>query len=95
MKFVIADRADYEYAREIVLARHDLDRRCAAVLFSPVHGALDAKDLRPGCWPTAAGTRAAAAPQAHLGCGDAGGLTREGRHEHPGLMPLSPRPSSS
>ena len=44
VKFVIKDRADYEFAREIV-GRHALDRRCAAVLFSPVHGVLDPKGL--------------------------------------------------
>jgi 7-carboxy-7-deazaguanine synthase len=44
VKFVIQDRADYEYAREIV-EHHDLPRRCAAVLFSPVHGVLPAKQL--------------------------------------------------
>jgi 7-carboxy-7-deazaguanine synthase len=37
VKFVIADRADYEFARDIV-TRHDLGRRVGAVLFSPVHG---------------------------------------------------------
>ena len=44
VKFVIQDRADYEFARDIV-SRHALNRRCAAVLFSPVHGVLDPKDL--------------------------------------------------
>jgi 7-carboxy-7-deazaguanine synthase len=44
VKFVIKDRADYEFARETV-GRHALDRRCAAVLFSPVHGVLDPKAL--------------------------------------------------
>jgi len=44
VKFVIKDRADYEFARDIV-GQHALDRRCAAVLFSPVHGVLDPKDL--------------------------------------------------
>jgi len=44
VKFVIRDRADYEYARHIV-ARHGLASRVAAVLFSPVHGVLDPKDL--------------------------------------------------
>ncbi len=44
VKFVIADRADYEYARD-VLARYDLTSRCAAVLFSPVHGELEARML--------------------------------------------------
>jgi 7-carboxy-7-deazaguanine synthase len=44
IKFVIKDRADYEYARDIV-ARHELTGRCAAVHFSPVHGILEAKTL--------------------------------------------------
>lgn len=44
VKFVIRDRTDYEFARD-VLQRHGLDARCAAVLFSPVHGALAPKDL--------------------------------------------------
>ncbi len=44
VKFVIKDRGDYEYARD-VLARHALDRRAAAVHFSPVHGVLDPKTL--------------------------------------------------
>lgn len=44
VKFVIQDRADYEYARDVV-RRHDLACRAAAVLFSPVHGVLDPKRL--------------------------------------------------
>ena len=44
VKFVIRDRADYEYARDVV-ARHGLVVRTAAVLFSPVHNVLPAKDL--------------------------------------------------
>lgn len=44
LKFVIRDRGDYDFAREVV-AKHDLLSRCAAVLFSPVHGVLDAKQL--------------------------------------------------
>ena len=44
VKFVIADRVDYEYAREFV-QREQLTSRVAAVLFSPVHGELDAKQL--------------------------------------------------
>jgi len=44
VKFVIKERTDYEYAREIV-ARHDLARRAAAVHFSPVHGVMDARTL--------------------------------------------------
>ena len=44
VKFVIRDRADYEFARDVI-ARHDLAGRAAAVLFSPVHGVLDPKQL--------------------------------------------------
>lgn len=44
VKFVIKDRADYEFARDVV-AKHHLVDRTAAVLFSPVHGELLAKDL--------------------------------------------------
>jgi 7-carboxy-7-deazaguanine synthase len=44
VKFVIQDRADYDFARDTV-QRHALDRRCGAVLFSPVHGVLAPKDL--------------------------------------------------
>ena len=44
LKFVIKDRADYEFARDVV-ARHDLLARAGAILFSPVHGILDAKAL--------------------------------------------------
>ncbi|MGH9382708.1 MAG: radical SAM protein [Vicinamibacterales bacterium] len=44
VKFVIADRVDYDYAREVV-SRERLAERCGAVLFSPVHGVLDPKQL--------------------------------------------------
>ena len=44
VKFVIRDRTDYEFARDVV-SRHALTGRCAAVLFSPVHGVLAPKDL--------------------------------------------------
>ena len=44
MKFVIADRADYEFAREIVV-REGLVDRCGAVHFSPVHGELAPRRL--------------------------------------------------
>ena len=42
-KFVIKDRADYEWAKATV-ARYNLDRRCT-VLFSPVFGTLDPREL--------------------------------------------------
>jgi 7-carboxy-7-deazaguanine synthase len=44
VKFVVQDRRDYEFARETI-DRHALDRRCAAVLLSPVHGVLDPREL--------------------------------------------------
>ena len=44
VKFVISDRADYEFAREVV-RRHQLAGRCAAVLFSPVHDVLAPPEL--------------------------------------------------
>jgi 7-carboxy-7-deazaguanine synthase len=44
VKFVIADRADYEFARAVI-AQYDLGSRAAAVLLSPVHGTLDPRSL--------------------------------------------------
>jgi 7-carboxy-7-deazaguanine synthase len=44
VKFVIRDRADYEYATEVV-ARYGLVGKVAAIHFSPVHGVLDPKTL--------------------------------------------------
>ncbi|HWF86097.1 MAG TPA: radical SAM protein [Vicinamibacterales bacterium] len=44
VKFVVQDRADYEFARDVI-ARHDLATRAAEVLMSPVHGVLDARSL--------------------------------------------------
>lgn len=44
VKFVIKDRGDYEYARQVVRAR-TLHEKCAAVLFSPVHGVMDNREL--------------------------------------------------
>jgi 7-carboxy-7-deazaguanine synthase len=43
VKFVVADRADYEWAREVVRGR--LAGRPPAVLLSPVHGVLPPADL--------------------------------------------------
>ena len=43
IKFVLAGRGDYEWARDLVRERA-LDASCA-VLFSPVHGALDLEPL--------------------------------------------------
>jgi len=44
VKFVIKDRADYEYARGVVKER-DLAGRVRAVHFSPVHGVLEPRVL--------------------------------------------------
>jgi 7-carboxy-7-deazaguanine synthase len=44
VKFVIADRADFDYAADVV-RRYQLVDRAHAVLFSPVHGVLSAADL--------------------------------------------------
>jgi 7-carboxy-7-deazaguanine synthase len=40
IKFVVADRADYEWARDAIVAR-DLAHRAGALLLSPVFGQLD------------------------------------------------------
>jgi 7-carboxy-7-deazaguanine synthase len=45
VKFVLADRADYEFARK-VLAEHNLLGRCA-VIFSPVGGGAPGGELPP------------------------------------------------
>jgi 7-carboxy-7-deazaguanine synthase len=42
-KFVLANRADYDWARDII-GQYDLANRCT-VLFSPVFGALDLRHL--------------------------------------------------
>jgi 7-carboxy-7-deazaguanine synthase len=44
VKFVIKDRADYDYAVD-VMTRFDLAARAAAIHFSPVHGVMDLRQL--------------------------------------------------
>jgi 7-carboxy-7-deazaguanine synthase len=44
VKFVISDRADYEYARDVI-GRHQLPGRVAAIHMSPVHGELHPRTL--------------------------------------------------
>jgi len=44
VKFVVKDRVDYEFARDVI-ARHELAARSAAIHLSPVHGVLDPKML--------------------------------------------------
>ncbi len=47
VKFVIGDRVDFDWAADMV-RRHALDRRCRAVLFSPVAGHVAPATL--GAW---------------------------------------------
>jgi len=44
VKFVVQDRADYEYAKDVI-ARYDLANRAAAILMSPVHDVLHPRTL--------------------------------------------------
>jgi 7-carboxy-7-deazaguanine synthase len=44
VKFVVASRRDYDYAKGVI-ERHELVRRCAAVQLSPVFGELAPADL--------------------------------------------------
>ena len=44
VKFVVKDRVDYEFARDVI-RRVNLAMRCRAILMSPVHGEMDAKIL--------------------------------------------------
>ena len=44
VKFVLLDRADYEYAREII-RKYRLEAKVQSILLSPVHGALDPQIL--------------------------------------------------
>ncbi len=44
VKFVIRDRADYEFAKAVI-ARHGLAARTSAILLSPAHGELDPRTL--------------------------------------------------
>jgi 7-carboxy-7-deazaguanine synthase len=62
VKFVIRDRKDYEFARDVVAA-HRLVERAGAVLFSPVHGVLAPKDL--AAWILADGLEVRLQLQAH------------------------------
>jgi 7-carboxy-7-deazaguanine synthase len=44
VKFVIKDRADYEYARDVI-AQRNLAARAAAIHLSPVHGVMNPRTL--------------------------------------------------
>jgi 7-carboxy-7-deazaguanine synthase len=62
VKFVVQDRADYQFALDVI-GRHDLTRRAAAVLMSPVHGALEPRTLAE--WMLADNLRARLQVQLH------------------------------
>jgi 7-carboxy-7-deazaguanine synthase len=62
VKFVIRDRADFEYACDVV-RRHDLAARVRAVLFSPVFGALPPAEL--AAWMLEGGVPARLQLQSH------------------------------
>jgi len=62
VKFVIKDRADFDYAVEVI-RRHDLPARAAAVLLSPVHGVLPPATLTE--WLLESGVDARLQLQAH------------------------------
>ena len=78
VKFVHPDRADYEYARDVLARTRSRSawRRC---YFSPVHGVLDARDARRmGARGSPRRARAAAGAQVHLGPGHEGSVGGRG-----------------
>ena len=52
VKFVIANREDWDYAREVI-ERYDLEARAKAVLISPVWGEVDLQEVAD--WISASG----------------------------------------
>jgi 7-carboxy-7-deazaguanine synthase len=52
VKFVVASRADWDYARQVI-ERYELERRARAVLISPVWGAVDLAEMAD--WISASG----------------------------------------
>jgi 7-carboxy-7-deazaguanine synthase len=62
VKFVVKDRADYDYARDVI-ARYDLASRAAAIHLSPVHGVLHPRTLSE--WVLADGVPARVQMQLH------------------------------
>ena len=62
VKFVIQDRADFDYAIDVI-RRHELTARVAAVLLSPVHGVLAPATLTE--WLLESGIDARLQLQAH------------------------------
>lgn len=62
VKFVIADRNDWEYASKLI-AEKELEERCAAVLISPAWDSIDLKDL--ASWILASGLKVRLQLQMH------------------------------
>ncbi len=52
VKFVVANRDDWDYARAVI-ARYELERRARAILISPVWGEVDLQEL--AAWVSASG----------------------------------------
>jgi 7-carboxy-7-deazaguanine synthase len=44
VKFVVQDRSDYDFAKDVI-TKFQLASKCAAILMSPVHGVLDPRVL--------------------------------------------------
>jgi 7-carboxy-7-deazaguanine synthase len=44
LKFVIADEADWEYAKKVI-KEHDLEARTKAILISPVWGQVNLEEM--------------------------------------------------
>ncbi|MFN7930798.1 MAG: 7-carboxy-7-deazaguanine synthase QueE, partial [Blastocatellia bacterium] len=62
IKFVIQDRADFDYAQEVI-GKYALDQRVPQVLLSPVWGAVEWQDL--AAWILQSGLRARMQLQLH------------------------------
>lgn len=62
IKFVIKDRADFDFALEVI-AKYALDQRAPQVLLSPVWGAVEWQEL--AAWILASGVRARMQLQMH------------------------------
>jgi 7-carboxy-7-deazaguanine synthase len=62
VKFVVADREDWEYARQVI-ERYDLERRALSVLISPVWDAVDLKELAD--WISSSGLKVRMQLQMH------------------------------
>jgi 7-carboxy-7-deazaguanine synthase len=62
VKFVVADRADWDYAREVI-GRYELEKRTKAVLISPAWDQIDLENLAE--WIAASGLRVRMQLQLH------------------------------